>query len=47
MHERTGIGGAPSGPLPVPLLTGNWTWEHGSLLILPMDANVRAALHPG
>ncbi|MGW2378403.1 MULTISPECIES: hypothetical protein [Kitasatospora] len=29
------------------LLPDHWTWEHGDLLILPMDANVRVALHPG
>ncbi|MFD8705313.1 hypothetical protein ACFV1W_22315 [Kitasatospora sp. NPDC059648] len=29
------------------LLPRNWTWEHGNLLILPMNADVRVALHPG
>ncbi|MGW3039709.1 hypothetical protein ACWC9T_06560 [Kitasatospora sp. NPDC001159] len=29
------------------LLPNYWTWEHGDLLVLPMDADVRVALHPG
>lgn len=29
------------------LIPDSWTWNDGNVLILPMDANVRVAFHPG